>query len=122
MNESNDSRVEYPAFEVGGLQYGLKFDTGALYRLSKLGVKASDLAKLDEGDIATVLAVAVAVMGVANPDGGWTPIAKTPEQLADMVPLHRLGELSEAIGKASSKASLAANGDAQPGRVTDPQQ
>jgi len=126
-NALNGSPVDYPSVEINGVRFKVKFGLGAMYRLEKFGIALQDLGGTIERDVAagrnlqTLFAILAAALGTEDAAGAWKPIGLTPEQLADMLPTEKLGELSAAISIASGKVSPVATEAIPPATEMQPQ-
>jgi hypothetical protein len=118
------SAIEHLTVEIKGVQYQIRFGLGALYRLEKYGLSAANIGtEMKEGkNLTTIFAVLASTLGNSGAGGKWIPLGISPEQLADMVPMDQLAELSAAISTAASKVSLASsNGAGMPEAETPAQ-
>lgn len=96
------SPIEYPQMEIAGTLYTCKFTLGTLRRMKKAGVDLSNLADAFK-DIENICLAATMSFGT-EPDGKWVPIPYTPDEFADLIPMVRFKELSEALWGAAAKA------------------
>ena len=125
----NGSPEDFPAIEINGTKYRVKFGLGAFLRLEKMGVSLDDLNSalgnggvMKNGNFGMLFSMLSATLGVEGADGLWHPISYTPEQLADLIPVEQLGIISEAISASASKVSTAAMGAGLPETTSPPLQ
>jgi hypothetical protein len=87
--------------EIAGTTYTVKFTLGTLRRMKKAGVDLGNLAEAFK-DIDNICLAATMSFGTEQ-DGKWLPIPYTPDEFADLIPMHRFRELSEALWGAAAK-------------------
>lgn len=110
--------TDYPTIRISDVEYQARFTLGSLYRLSKRGIRATDVQEgLVSGDVGMVLDVLAVMLGQWR-GGEWVPIGMTPEAIADMVEPGALQEiatvLSAAMGKAQSAPTQTDGGQTTP--------
>ncbi len=114
--------VEYPAIQIEGFTYHLKFGPGAQLRLEQMGYTMQKIResyvyeeKADGTQVPTeckvpltILFVTLAACAGSIKDGGrWKPIGLTAAEIADSSTPEDIAAMSRAVGEMWSKAQPA---------------
>jgi hypothetical protein len=121
---NDNAPVAYPEVVIGGVPYLLKFGSGALIRLERLGIPAGKLGEsIEEANasghgIEMMFKLLSAGLVTPKPGGkGWKSIGMTPEELADFIDDAEVSNLAAIVSSALGKASPAEVSPAPPAEV-----
>lgn len=107
------SPVDYPQMEIDGTQYALKVDMWTLFQYERIGNTSTPaLTGLMLGSSVTICTLLAAALGTVE-SGAWKPAPFTPEQLADMIPIGNLVEVSALLTASVKKVQSASKSQDQ---------